>query len=228
MRYYLCDHLGTPNALINQRGDIAWAAQLDAWGQVVKEYNPHNLYQPIRLPGQHQDQDTGLYYNRYRYYEPRLGRYINQDPIGVLGGLNLYRYTDAKPLNKIDPIGLFDFKYYGNWCGPGWTGGHWHSYEKVNKIGYYKPPVSLLDAACEKHDKCYADCRDLHPCSLSSREECMKTCDHQLADRSFALNTPYDTSIARKFLLSVAIKLNPFPPVGDIHESCNAVQTTIP
>ncbi len=59
VRFYLCDHLGTLNALINQRGDIAWATQLDAWGQVVKEYTPHSLYQPIRLPGQHQDQDTG-------------------------------------------------------------------------------------------------------------------------------------------------------------------------
>ena len=95
VRYYLCDHLGTPNALINQRGDIAWAAQLDAWGQVVKEYNPHNLYQPIRLPGQHQDQDTGLYYNRHRYYEPKLGRYINQDPIGLLGGRNLFIYPNS-------------------------------------------------------------------------------------------------------------------------------------
>lgn len=44
VRFYLCDHLGTPNALLSQSGEIDWAAQLDAWGNVTQEYNPHGLY----------------------------------------------------------------------------------------------------------------------------------------------------------------------------------------
>ena len=70
---YLCDHLGTPNALTNDRGQIEWAAMLDAWGNVKAEHNPRNLYQPIRLPGQHDDIATGIAYNRHRYMNQRLG-----------------------------------------------------------------------------------------------------------------------------------------------------------
>ena len=64
-----------------------------------------NLQQLIRLPGQLWDKETGLYYNRHCYYNPLLGRYITQDPIGLQGGWNLY----AHPLNPnqyIDSLGL--------------------------------------------------------------------------------------------------------------------------
>ena len=47
--------------------------------------NPLRMYQPIRMQGQHYDEESGLYYNRHRYYDPTLGRYITQDPIGLLG-----------------------------------------------------------------------------------------------------------------------------------------------
>ncbi|MBP0714258.1 RHS repeat-associated core domain-containing protein [Burkholderia sola] len=107
VRHYLCDHLGTPQALISQQGEVEWAAALDAWGNLQQEYNPKKLHQPIRLPGQHEDGDTGLYYNRYRYYDPKLGQYANQDPIGLYGGLNGYRYAISNPAIKIDPLGLF-------------------------------------------------------------------------------------------------------------------------
>ena len=102
---YQCDHLGTPLALIDQQGKIAWAAQVGPWGDVVVEYNPQDLDQAIRLPGQHQDRESGLYYNRHRYYDPRIGRYINQDPIDLRGGANLYRYT-FNPINQADVLGL--------------------------------------------------------------------------------------------------------------------------
>jgi RHS repeat-associated protein len=52
---------------------------------VLRENNPHNLAQLIRLPGQQFDEETGLYYNRHRYYDPKQGRYITQDPIGLRG-----------------------------------------------------------------------------------------------------------------------------------------------
>ncbi|MER2739127.1 RHS repeat-associated core domain-containing protein, partial [Escherichia coli] len=50
------------------------------------------LQQLIRLPGQQYDEESGLYYNRHRYYDPLQGRYITQDPIGLKGGWNLYGY----------------------------------------------------------------------------------------------------------------------------------------
>nr|WP_252980320.1 RHS repeat-associated core domain-containing protein [Delftia acidovorans] len=86
IHHYHCDHLGTPMALTDQTGQVAWAAKLDPWGNVLQEYNPQGIHQAIRLPGQHHDRETGLYYNRHRYYDPVVGSYINQDPIGLMGG----------------------------------------------------------------------------------------------------------------------------------------------
>ncbi|WP_312836080.1 RHS repeat-associated core domain-containing protein [Comamonas sp.] len=71
--------------MTDANGQIAWAASLDPWGNVLDEYDPHGIGQPIRLPGQIHDWETGLYYNRHRYYDPAIGRYITQDPIGLAG-----------------------------------------------------------------------------------------------------------------------------------------------
>ncbi len=106
VRYYLCDHLGVPNALLSKEGLTEWAAAVNAWGNIEKEYNRHKLYQPIGLPGQNKDRNTRLIYNRFRYYDCILGRYIQQDPIGLQSGAaNLSIYL-ANPLQFIDPLGL--------------------------------------------------------------------------------------------------------------------------
>ena len=102
---YQCDHLGTPLALIDQQGKIAWAARVGPWGGVIAEYSPENLEQPIRLPGQHEDSESGLYYNRHRYYDPISGRYVTQDPIGWRGDINYYIYP-IDPILWLDPLGL--------------------------------------------------------------------------------------------------------------------------
>ncbi|HAT2607828.1 TPA: hypothetical protein I8235_000759 [Kluyvera intermedia] len=99
-------HRGLPLALINSEGKTDWSAEYDAWGNVLSEHNPHRLQQLIRLPGQQYDGETGLYYNRYRYYDPLLGRYITQDPIGLEGGWNPYTYP-LNPVQGIDPLGLY-------------------------------------------------------------------------------------------------------------------------
>ncbi|WP_284041241.1 RHS repeat-associated core domain-containing protein, partial [Vreelandella olivaria] len=64
-----------------------------------------NTSQPIRFQGQWHDEESGLYYNRHRYYDPQQGRYISQDPIGLMGGDNLYQYA-AAPNLEVEPLGL--------------------------------------------------------------------------------------------------------------------------
>ncbi|MFA8195395.1 DUF6531 domain-containing protein [Escherichia coli] len=86
---YHCDHRGLPLALISTEGATEWREEYDEWGNQLNEENPHHLFQPYRLPGQQYDDESGLCYNRYRYYEPLQGRYITQDPIGLNGGWNL-------------------------------------------------------------------------------------------------------------------------------------------
>ena len=105
LHLYHCDHRGLPLALISEDGNTVWSAEYDEWGNQLNEENPHHLYQPYRLPGQQHDEESGLYYNRNRYYDPLLARYITQDPIGLNGGINLYTYP-LNPLSGIDPLGL--------------------------------------------------------------------------------------------------------------------------
>ncbi|HIG9788890.1 TPA: RHS repeat-associated core domain-containing protein, partial [Escherichia coli] len=108
---YHCDHRGLPLALVSTEGATEWCAEYDEWGNLLNEENPHQLQQLIRLPGQQYDEESGLYYNRHRYYDPLQGRYITQDPIGLKGGWNFYQYP-LNPVQYIDPLGLADMNFY--------------------------------------------------------------------------------------------------------------------
>ncbi len=81
------------------------AGEYDEWGNLLGETSAQQLQQPYRLPGQQYDEESGLYYNRNRYYDPLQGRYITRDPIGLRGAWNLYQYP-LNPTTKIDPLGL--------------------------------------------------------------------------------------------------------------------------
>ncbi|EFO1270643.1 RHS repeat family protein [Escherichia albertii] len=105
LHLYHCDHRGLPQALISPEGETAWCGEYDEWGNLLGEENPQHLQQPYRLSGQQYDEESGLYYNRNRYYDPLQGRYITQDPIGLEGGWNLYQYP-LNPTTKIDPLAL--------------------------------------------------------------------------------------------------------------------------
>ena len=107
--FYQCDHLGTPQELTDHEGRIAWSASYKAWGearQVISEAGRRAGFRnPIRFQGQYWDEETGLHYNRYRYYDPVSGRFVSKDPIGLEGGVNLHQYA-PNPLEWIDPLGL--------------------------------------------------------------------------------------------------------------------------
>lgn len=86
-------------------GKIYGKAQYKAWGQAkeaISEAAQRNL---IRLKGQYFDEETGLHYNRHRYYDADSARYITADPIGLLGGMNAFRCA-LNPRNWMDPLGL--------------------------------------------------------------------------------------------------------------------------
>jgi len=102
--HYHLDHLGTPRELINQQGEIVWKVRYKTYGNVaVKEHE--EIENNLRFQGQYFDEETGLHYNRHRYYNPSTGQFISQDPIGLLGGVNNYQYA-PNPLGWIDPFGL--------------------------------------------------------------------------------------------------------------------------
>jgi RHS repeat-associated protein len=109
LTWYQCDHLGTPLELTDQNGEVVWSAQYRAWGEIREERSQwakqQGIANPIRFQGQYHDHETGLHYNRYRYYDPSVGRFISQDPIGYEGGLNLYQYV-PNPIGWTDPRGL--------------------------------------------------------------------------------------------------------------------------
>ena len=105
--YYQLDHLGTPQELTDYSGDIVWAARYTAYGRLTRlNRDTHQvLDQPLRFQGQYFDPETGLHYNRHRYYQPDIGRYLTPDPSKLAGGLNAYRYT-RNPTGWVDPLGL--------------------------------------------------------------------------------------------------------------------------
>ncbi len=109
--YYHCDQIGTPQLLTDGDGDVVWEASYKAWGEAreviaraskAAGIEPRNL---LRFQGQRVDEETGLHYNRFRYYDPRSGRYMSSDPIGLMGGINFYAYA-PNATGWVDPLGL--------------------------------------------------------------------------------------------------------------------------
>ncbi|WP_176244488.1 MULTISPECIES: RHS repeat-associated core domain-containing protein, partial [unclassified Pseudomonas] len=105
--YYQLDHLGTPQELTDYSGDIVWSAKYAAYGKVTSLQLATDDYldQPLRFQGQYFDAESGLHYNRHRYYDPDAGRYLTPDPVKLAGGLNQYRYV-PNPTGWVDPLGL--------------------------------------------------------------------------------------------------------------------------
>ena len=102
--HYQLDQIGTPLALTSHSGQTAWRVRYRAYGNVWKQ-EIAEVESPLRFQGQYHDAETGLHYNRHRYYQPDTGRFITPDPIGLAGGLNNYQYA-PNPTGWVDPLGL--------------------------------------------------------------------------------------------------------------------------
>ena len=204
VRFYMTDALGSVIALTDENGVVKTTYSYDPFGNVSISGEASD--NPFQYTGREND-GTGLYYYRARYYSPELQRFISEDPIGLAGGINLYSYVGNNPVNKKDPLGLDDlsdlepqgqlvwpsgFKYSGYWCGPGWTGGQWGSYTPGH---VYRAPRNGLDNACMNHDMCYYECREKFPCDSNNRQECMTNCNKILADEAVAAGHKYSSPL---------------------------------
>jgi len=98
------DHLGTPLSLSNADGETVWSADYSPFGEAT--ITTEQIQFAHRFPGQYFDPETGTHYNYFRDYNPTTGRYLSNDPIGLLGGNNRYAYVGANPLANIDFFGL--------------------------------------------------------------------------------------------------------------------------
>jgi RHS repeat-associated protein len=113
LEFFHNDHLGTPLRLMNKNGAVRWAGQHKAYGEMEEDRTrvtfPVDLpwvENPLRFPGQYADAETGLHQNYFRDYDPRVGGYLEADPLGLVAGLNRHGYVGGIPLVLADPLGL--------------------------------------------------------------------------------------------------------------------------
>ena len=106
LAYFHNDQIGIPREMTDIHGNLLWYGEYTAWGRLKKDERVYrNAHQPFRLQNQYFDEETGLHYNLMRYYEPEAGRFVNQDPIGLLGGENLYTFA-PNAQGWVDWLGL--------------------------------------------------------------------------------------------------------------------------
>jgi RHS repeat-associated protein len=103
--YFHTDHINTPRVMTNSAGTVAWQAAYHGFGH-AEVAGSSTITNNLRFPGQYFDSETNLHYNWNRYYDPRTGRYLTPDPIGLEGGIDPYVYTENQPINRTDKEGL--------------------------------------------------------------------------------------------------------------------------
>ncbi len=197
--YYAHENsIGSVCALTNSAGTVVERYRYDPFGNTTVTLNG-NTGNRYRFHSAYSDAETGFDYMRNRYYWPKLGRFIQRDPIGGwkdTGNFgNGVAFVGNNAINSRDPLGLldFDFQYHGNWGGPGWTGGQTKPLEDLTPAERekLKRPVDKQDACYKAHDECYSRCRVKTGCTSKGKpskadkqknDECNKNCDAILAN----------------------------------------------
>ncbi|PFH29891.1 RHS repeat-associated protein [Burkholderia sp. JKS000303] len=103
--FFDADPNGAQKRIVDPSGSVVWECHYTAWGSASRVGTQAKHDQPLRLEGQYYDGETALHYNRFRYYDPDLGRFISQDPVGLSAGTNVYQFA-ANTLSWVDPLGL--------------------------------------------------------------------------------------------------------------------------
>ena len=110
INYIHTDHLNTPRLATDPNQAISWRWEGKAFGNTAPQ--SFGVTINLRFPAQYFDAESGLHYNYFRDYDPGLGRYIESDPIGLFGGINVFSYANNRPIVAIDPYGLNPFLGY--------------------------------------------------------------------------------------------------------------------
>lgn len=110
--WYHTDLNSAPLEVTDAAGNLCWSGQYDTFGKLqgqtvagAAKRQGAQYQQPLRYAGQYQDDESGLHYNLFRYYEPEVGRFTTQDSIGLAGGMNTYAYV-GDPMTWVDSLGL--------------------------------------------------------------------------------------------------------------------------
>jgi RHS repeat-associated protein len=163
--FYHNDHLGTPQKMTAVNGAVVWGAQYEAFGKASVD-GSSTVTNNLRFPGQYFDDETGLHYNWFRYYEPESGRYLRVDPIRRKNEYNNgYPYTDDNPVGFFDNLGLETYSGHRQDGKFGWK----YKYDqnmcavtiKIKLVGAPVPPAILQnwekgieDKLSNKYDCC--------------------------------------------------------------------------
>ncbi len=141
VRYYQTDALGSVIGLVDETGTVRTQYSYDPFGAV--SVSGEASENPFQYTGREND-NTGLYYYRARYYSPELQRFVSEDPIRFKGGLNFYAYVNNNPINMTDYNGL-------EGCGP---------------FGLHIPDPWGFKTCCDDHDDCYERCKPKFECDF--------------------------------------------------------------
>ena len=164
IHYFHCDQIGIPREMTDKDGNLVWFGYYYGWGKLKSETNiSGTAHQPFRLQNQYADRETGLHYNFFRYYEPDAGRFVNQDPIGLEGGSNLYRFA-PNTVSWTDPFGLFGFA--GTISSPGGFGSSVATTGRQSAATANNAAAAIVASQSKSHTavgRCNKDEKD--PCS---------------------------------------------------------------
>jgi len=111
--FYFTDGNGNVSPLIDSSGNFQARYRYDSFGNLISKSGPLAGANLIRFSGKEYHPRSGLYYYGFRYYQPNLQRWMNEDPIGLAGRLNLYGFVGNDPVDGVDPYGL----WFGEWLG---------------------------------------------------------------------------------------------------------------